>query len=593
MKKHFFIYERPIEWMHKKLSKNQFLIFSSALVGFSAGLAAVILKTFVHYIHILLTKNHNIPFQYYLYLAFPLIGILITVWYVKKFRKNRLGRGTANVLYAIAKKSSFLPKDQMYSHILTSGITVGFGGSAGLESPIVTTGAAIGSNFSKTYHIPYKDRTLLLAAGAAAGIGAAFNAPIAGVLFALEVLLMDISISAFTPLIIAAAMGALCSKIILDENILLSFHLQQAFNYSHVHLYIALGLLAGVCSLYYAKTYLGIEKALKPFHEKKYMKAIIAGLALMVIILFFPALFGEGYDTVKELSLLQPEKLFQNSFFYQFVNYPWILLFFILLLIPLKAIAASLTINGGGNGGNFAPSLFVGACLGFVFSNAINLSGITTVSVSNFTIVGMAGSLTGIFYAPLTGIFLIAEITGGYELMIPLMIVSAISYATVRYFEPYSMDIKKMAKKGKILTRDKDKNILSVIKIHALIEKNFQQINPELTLGELVKVIANSTRNIFPVVNESGNLEGIVLLDNIRDIMFRQELYDSTLVKQVMRKPAEIVNIDEDMYSIMKKFDETAAWNLPVLENGKYIGFLSKSNIFTEYRKKLIRSTKE
>ncbi|MEK6616183.1 MAG: chloride channel protein, partial [Bacteroidota bacterium] len=448
MKRYTRLYETFINWLHDKLTPRQFLVFSSILVGMTAGLAAVILKTAVHYIHLAITYDYHIKYQYVLYLVFPTIGILLTVWFVQKHLKGKLGRGTANILHAIAKKSSFLPQDQMYSHIVTSALTVGFGGSAGLESPIVVTGSAIGSNYSKTYHINYKDRTLLLACGAAAGIAAAFNSPIAGVLFALEVLLVDVSISAFIPLIIAAATGGLLSKIILNENILLSFHLKQPFNYHNVPYYIVLGLLAGIVSVYYARTYLKIEGFLKPKKKNIYRKAIIGGLILGILILFFPSLFGEGYDSIKILSDINPEKLFEHSIVANFVSSKWVLVLLIVLAMLFKTIAAAFTIGSGGNGGNFAPSLFVGAYLGFAFATVINLLGISDAPVSNFTIVAMAGILSGVFHAPLTAIFLIAEITGGYELMIPLMIVSAISYMIVKYFEPYSMDTKKLAKKG-------------------------------------------------------------------------------------------------------------------------------------------------
>lgn len=592
MKKYFKLYEIFINWLHDKLAPRQFLIFSSIMVGVSAGLVAVILKTAVHYIHLAITYDYHIPYQYLFYLIFPTIGILLTVWFVQKHLRGKLGRGTTNILHAIAKKSSFLPKDQMYSHVVTSALTVGFGGSAGLESPIVSTGSAIGSNYSKTYHINYKDRTLLLACGAASGIAAAFNSPIAGVLFALEVLLVDVSISAFIPLIIAAATGGLLSKIILREDILLSFKLKQPFDYHNVWLYIILGLLAGIVSVYYARTFLRIEEFLKPKKKNVYRKAILGGSILAVLILFFPSLFGEGYDSIKILSDLNPEKLFEHSIISNLVSSKWVLIVLIVLAMLLKTIAAAFTIGSGGNGGNFAPSLFVGAYLGFAFASVINLLGLSEVPVNNFTIVAMAGILSGVFYAPLTGIFLIAEITGGYELMIPLMIVSATSFMVVKYFEPYSMDTKRLAKKGHIFTSDKDRNILSSLKTAKVVETDFQIVSPNATLGQLVDIVAHSKRNIFPVVaNEM--LEGIILLDNIREIMFKHEMYDKVLVKQLMKRPPAIISPDEDMQSVMKKFDETNSWNLPVVNERRYIGFVSKSSIFTQYRNKLIKTTSE
>lgn len=587
----FSSYQILLNWLHSKLSSRHFLMLSSVLVGITAGLAAVLLKTMVHYIHLGIVYNYHIRFQYYLYLVFPLIGILLTVYVVKRFLNGKLGKGTANILHAIVRKSAFLPKDQTYSHIITSAITVGFGGSAGLESPIVTTGSAIGSNYGKTYHLPYKDRVLLLACGASAGIAAAFNSPIAGVLFALEVLLVDVSISAFLPLIIAAAVGTLCSKIILKEGFLLSFSLQEPFDFHNVPFYIILGVLAGMVSVYYSRTFIRIEKLFGVSKQKVYQKAIIGGLALAGLIFLFPPLFGEGYESIKILSGTEAQQLLNKSILSRVGNSEWFVLLFIGAAMFIKVVAASITINSGGNGGNFAPSLFVGAYLGYFFSRFINLSGISTLPISNFTIVAMAGILTGVFHAPLTGIFLIAEITGGYELMVPLMIVSAISYLVVKYFEPLSMDEKKLLKKGHVITQNKDKTILSSLKMDKLIETDFQKVQPDATLRELTEIVAHSTRNIFPVVNSENKLIGIVYLDNIREIMFKSDLYDTLLVERLMSRPTVLVSPSEHMHSVMKKFDSTGSWNLPVVEDEQYVGFVSKSSLLTKYRSRLIKTT--
>lgn len=568
-------------------------MLSSALVGLTAGLAAVLLKTMVHYIHLGIVYNYHIRFQYYLYLIFPLIGILLTVYIVKRFFNNKLGKGTANILHAIVRKSSFLPREQAYSHILTSAVTVGFGGSAGLESPIVTTGSAIGSNYGKTYHLPYKDRVLLLACGASAGIAAAFNSPIAGVLFALEVLLVDVSISAFLPLIIAAAVGTLCSKIILKEGFLLSFSLQEPFDFHNVPFYIILGILTGMVSVYYTRTFVRVEKLFAVHKQKLYQKAIVGGVLLAILIFFFPPLFGEGYESIKVLSGTEAQELFQKSILSKLGNNEWFVLFFIGAAMFIKVIAASITINSGGNGGNFAPSLFVGAYLGYFFSRLVNLIGISTLPISNFTIVAMAGILTGVFHAPLTGIFLIAEITGGYELMVPLMIVSAISYLVVKYFEPLSMDERKLLKRGHIITQNKDKKILSSLKMDKMIETDFQKIQPASTLRELTEIVAHSTRNIFPVVNSENKLVGIIHLDNIREIMFKSEFYDTLLVERLMSNPTVLVSPNEHMHSVMKKFDSSGSWNLPVVEDGQYVGFVSKSSLLTKYRSRLIRTSSD
>ncbi|PJA08007.1 MAG: chloride channel protein [Flavobacteriales bacterium CG_4_10_14_0_2_um_filter_32_8] len=579
-----------IDWIQTKLNKKQFIIFSSILIGLSVGLAAIVLKTFVHYIFLAATFKELGNFKY-IFLLLPIIGLFLTVLVVKKLLQGKLDKGLSHIHYAIAKKSSSVPKEQMYAQIITSSLTIGFGGSAGLEAPIVITGAAFGTNYSKTYHLDYRERTLLLACGIAAGIGAAFNAPIAGVLFALEVLLIDISISAFTPLIISAATGALISKIILQNEILLSFQLQQPFNYTNLPFYILLGLLAGLISVYHSRAFNKIENLFYKSTNKIYLNAAIGGIGLALLFFIFPSLFGEGYQSIKILALQHPENLLDNSFFENYKSNEWFVLAFVGVLIFVKAIATALTIGGGGNGGNFAPSLFVGSYLGFFLSKCINMLHLTDLPVSNFTLVGMAGILSGIYHAPLTAIFLIAEITGGYTLMIPLMIVSSISYALSKYFEPYSMDTKKLGQSGKIFTFDRDHNILTTIRTSNLIETNFQKIAPEDTLGNLVDTIAKSKRNIFPVTDKENKLLGIIILDNIRDIMFKNEMYDKVTAKELMTIPPAIISPNQKMESVMKIFDETGAWNLPVIDNGQYIGFLSKSSVFTSYRTKLKATT--
>ena len=550
---------------------------------------AVVLKTVVHYIRITITKDFHLNFQHFLYLIFPTIGIFFTALIIRKYFKGKLEKGTESILFSIVKKGSFLPKHLMYSNAITSAITVGFGGSVGLESPIVTTGSAIGSNYSRTYHVNYKDRTLLLACGAAAGIGAAFNAPIAGVLFALEVLLADISISAFIPLIISAATGALLSKIILKEEILLSFKLTQKFDYHNVPFYIILGLLAGVMSVYYLRVFLKIETSIHHKTWSIYTKALVGGLSLSILILIFPPLFGEGYESIKTFSSLETNELFAHSVFADLITNKLAIALVIILTMLFKPIAAALTVGSGGNGGNFAPSLFVGAFLGFGFAIILSLLGFRDIPVSNFTLVAMAGILSGVFHAPLTAIFLIAELTGGYELMIPLMIVSAFSFMIARYFEPHSLDVKNLAKQGHLFVDDKDKNILASLKTMYVIEKNFQSISPDATLGELTEVVSTSKRNIFPVVKHEILL-GIIVLDDIREIMFKHDLYESVFVKQLMHNPPAIISSDESIQSVMKKFDETNAWNLPVIDEGKYIGFVSKSSLLVRYREKLIQT---
>lgn len=580
--------EKSINWIHEKTNEKQFLIFSSILVGISAGLAAVILKLFVFLIRQYLVEDFFFRFNYkYLYLLLPLLGIGLAILIVKYFFKNQLNRGNTAILFAIAKKSSFLPFTQMYSHVITSGLTVGFGGSAGLESPIVSTGSAIGSNFARTYKLSYKDRTLLLAAGAAGGIAGAFNAPIAGVLFALEVILVDMSIASFIPLLIAAASGALLSKIILHETDLLFFRLKQPFDYHNVPFYIILGLLAGLVSLYYVNFFDKVESKFSKI-KSSFSKWIIGGISLGILFALFPSLFGEGYESIKSLSEFKAPDLFKNSILLNFLDSKWMILIFITLTLLLKAVATGITLGMGGNGGNFAPSLFVGAYLGFVFSFFLTLLGFDNIPVSNFTIVAMAGILSGVFHAPLTGIFLIAEITGGYELIIPLMMVSAISYIIVKYFHPESLDVKRLKARGAIVSDNKDTSILSKIDTEEMIETDFATIHFKATLRDIVETIKHSKRNTFPVVKKNNKLLGIIYLDNIREEMFNTEHYDSVTAKEVMRKPSMVIDSKEDIFSIMKKFEESGQWNLPVVRDGIYVGFLSKSSILDKYRHELL-----
>ena len=580
---------RPIVYLKGKLPPSQFFVLSSILVGLSSGLAGVSLKYFVHSIERLVTY-YSIRFDEFLVFAlFPLVGIFLTVVYIRYFLKSELQKGTAEIVHTIIKKSSKINPKTMYSHLISSGLTVGFGGSMGLESPMVTTGAAIGSNYGRTYNLSYKDRTILLACGAAAGIGAAFNSPIAGVLFAVEVLLTDISAAALIPLIISAACGALLSKIILQEDALLSFTLQEPFNYNNVPYYILLGLFAGFLSLYYARMFTWVDLKMKSV-SNMWGRVLVGGFLLFVLLIFFPPLFGEGYESIKSLSLLQPGQLTKVSVVNNLIKNDFHLLIFLGLMMFLKTIAAAITTGSGGNGGSFAPSLFVGAYLGFIFARFINLLGIGKIPETNFTLVAMAGILSGVFYAPLTAIFLIAEITGGYDLMIPLMIVSALSITVAKYFEPLSMEGKKLSHMLNLSMEDRDRFLLSKLDLTTLIETNFSVIKPDDTIQTMIKVISESSRNTFPVVNDQNELLGLVHMDSIRNIIFNPEKHGKTTVRELMSKPSAIIKLNENLHAVLKKFDDTNQWNLPVVEDKKYLGFLSKSSILTKYRSELLKS---
>ena len=569
------------------MTPKQFIFLSSVLVGISCAFAVIVLKTFAHSVFSFATYINGTLKLSFINSILPIIGILLTVFVINKVLNGTIQKGTSQILYAVAKKASIIPKKQMYAQIITSSLTVGLGGSAGLESPIVVTGAAFGSNYAQNYKLAYKDRTLLIGCGVAAGIAAAFNAPIAGVLFAIEVLLVDVSISAFTPIMISAATGALVSAIVLDESILLSFKKQETFDFHNIPFYIILGLLTGFMAVYYSRNFQKIEHSFAELKIGPYKKALIGSSILALLIFIFPTLFGEGYESIKTLSETDPGKLLDNTLFESFRNNQWVFLLFVCCTMMVKVFASGLTIGSGGNGGNFAPSLFLGSYLGYFFSKFISLIGLSHLPISNFTMVGMAGILSGLFHAPLTAIFLIAEITGGYGLMIPLMIVSSISFAISKRFEKYSLDVKNLAKKGHAFTSNKDSNILSTLDIDSIIQCDYLTVHPEDHLSKLVDLISHSNQVVFAVVNNEKELVGIVHFNDIREIIFNAYRVKYTLIKDVMKTPAATISSYDSMEIVMSKFEKSKSAFLPVLRNDKYFGFISKSIALEAYRTKL------
>ncbi len=585
--------ESTLVWAQSKLTEKQFIFLSSVLVGISSAVAVIILKSFAHSVFSFATEINGILKLSFINSILPIVGILLTLFVVKRLLGGTIEKGTSQILFAVAKKSSVIPKKQMYAQIVTSSLTVGLGGSAGLESPIVITGAAFGSNYSQRYKLSYKDRTLLIGCGVAAGIAAAFNAPIAGVLFAIEVLLVDVSISAFTPIMIAAATGALISKMVLDESILLNFNQKQSFNYHFTPYYIALGIFTGFIAIYYSRNFQRVEHFFGRLKLSPYKKGVFGASLLAIIIFVFPTLFGEGYESIKILSDNDPGQLLENTLFSDFRNNSWALLIFIGATMLLKVFATGITIGSGGNGGNFAPSLFLGSYTGFFFSKLFNLTGLAKLPISNFTMVGMAGILSGLFHAPLTAIFLIAEITGGYDLMIPLMIVSSISFAISKRFEKHSLDVKNLAKKGNAFTSNKDTNILATLDINTIIQTDYLTVKLENNLLSLVEMISNSNQVVFAVVNDEQELIGVIYFNEIRDIIFSDFKVKYTPINEVMHPPKEIIYPTDSMEMVMDKFEKTNVVFLPVIKNGKYHGFISKSNALEAYRSMLKTMTIE
>ena len=585
--------ESLITWSQSKLTQKQFIFLSSVLVGISSAFAVILLKGFAHWVFSLATTLNGILKLSFINSVLPIVGIMLTVFVVKRILGGTLEKGTSQILYAVAKKASIIPKKQMYAQIVTSSLTVGLGGSAGLESPIVITGAAFGSNYAQHHKLSYKDRTLLIGCGVAAGIAAAFNAPIAGVLFAIEVLLVDVSISAFTPIMIAAATGALVSFIALDETVLLNFKQQQNFNYHNILYYVLLGLFTGLIAVYYTRNFQRTEHFFGRLKLTPYKKAFFGSLLLAIIIFVFPTLFGEGYESIKILSDNDPGKLLENTLFSRFSNNSWALLLFVGATMMLKVFATGITIGSGGNGGNFAPSLFLGSYVGFFFSKFINLIGFSNLPISNFTMVGMAGILSGIFHAPLTAIFLIAEITGGYSLMIPLMIVSSISFAISKRFEKHSLDVKNLARKGLAFTNNKDTNILSNLDVNQIIQDDYLTLSPDENLERLVELISHSNQIVFAVINKEKKLLGVIHFNDIREIIFSSFKVKYTTIKEVMKTPEEIIYPSDSMETVMNKFENAKVTFLPVIKNSNYFGFVSKAIALEAYRSQLKSMTIE
>jgi len=569
------------------LSRSQFLILSGALVGCTAGLAGVILKMLVHYIHHIITSKFQFEQQVVFYIVFPLLGIFLTTLVVMYIYRGNDRKGIPAILYEIAQNSSMVSPVKMYSQIVQSAITVGLGGSAGLESPIAVTGSAIGSNFARTYSLEYKDRTLLLAAGATAGIASAFNAPIAGMMFAFEILLTGVVFTDFIPLVVAAVCGSLVSRIILNEEALFKFTSRNSFNYKNIPFYIVLGIACGLYARYFVVISQWIEHRFKHSKRSRLEKALIAGVLLSLLCVIFPPLFGEGYSTVKTLATGQIASIVSVSFFKYFTFHQWFILLFLGFICLLKAFATSITIYGGGNGGNFAPSLFAGGTLGYLMALICTQLGIPNVPTTNMVIVGMAGVMSGVLYAPLTAIFLIAESSTGYDLFLPLMIVSVVSFLIAKRFSSISPDLKQLAEEGKIFTREHDQNLLSVLQISDLIDKDVQEISMYAHFEDLIELISVGKRNFIAVTDDDHVLEGIIMLDDIRSIMFNKELYDKLTVEEVMIPPPALIDIDDDARQIIKKFDETNTWNLPVIDQQKLVGFISKRSMLNQYRQLL------
>jgi chloride channel protein, CIC family len=590
MKKSRFI-DRFTTWRIRRIGDRNFIYLLSIVVGLVAGFAAVVIKNSVHLIRILVEFGITSVYENYLFIIYPAIGIMLTILFLRYVVKGKAGHGIPEVLWAISRNNSILPKNSMFSSIVGSALTVGFGGSVGLEGPSVSTGAALGSNIGRYLRLNQKQITLMIGCASAGAIASIFKAPIAGIVFSLEVLMLDLTMSSIVPLLIASVSATLASYLFLGQSVIYQFEPASGFRMEDLFPFMLLGVLCGLISMYFTKIYMYIVKSFKKL-KNPFARFAIGSAALGLLVFLFPPLFGEGYNEINNCLNGDFSFVFLNSPFYGFHDSIIAAMILLLVIILLKVVAMSSTFAAGGVGGIFAPSLFVGANLGLLFSTVSNYLGFNKLSTSDFALVGMAGIMAGVMHAPLTSIFLIAEITGGYHLLVPLMITSTLAYVTIKYFVPYSINALRLAERGELITHNKDKSVLSMMKINDLIEQNFNTVNSEATLGELVKVISVSQRNIFPVVDDKNNYLGLVFVNDIRNIVFNHELYNTVYVRDLMFMPEPIVDPDESMEEVAHKFEQCSHYNLPVLKDGKYIGFISRANVFSKYRS-MIKSFSE
>lgn len=576
---------RLVRWFATRISNRNYQIIVSIIIGLVSGLVAVGLKFLVFLLKEWI-QGPDPTRERLLFVFLPLGGVLCTIVFVSFLLRRPVNPGLSELIYAISRKKVNLPRYETYAHAVSSALTVGFGGSVGMEAPIIRTGSAIGANLARMLQVGRKRQTLFLACGAAAGMSAIFNSPVAGVVFAFEVLLTDMALHSFIPLLISAATGAVVAKLLYYEQ--LFFLPTKDWSINGIPFYLLLGVLCGLLSVIMIRTNLRITAYFDSL-KRPIVKIGLGGLAIGLLIFLMPPLFGEGYETVNNLLAGHAQAIVEHSPFYWLYEEPLFLIAFALAALIAKIFASSITIAIGGNGGVFAPSMFLGATLGFAFAHSINLLGWIELREANFIAVAMAGLLSGVFKSPLTAIFFIAELTGGYGLFVPLMLASALSYFVSLYFEPHSIFTRELFQKGLWApAHERDLNILKEMDLRGLLETNFRPVYPGISLGDFVKTIAKSRRNVFPVVDEEGLIKGIVLLDDVREIMFDADKYDKVFVRDVMHNPPAIIDINDPMEKVMQQFDFHGAWNLPVADQGRYLGFVSKSSVFNRYRELLI-----
>lgn len=582
---------RFLFWKSKYLNNRQFILILCAIIGIVSGIMAIFIKKLTLLIQFLLETGMVSSYHRVFYFVFPTIGFLIVYFLLKYIVRNRVEPGISYTLYAISRLKGIIPSYHMYGSLITAPFTAGFGGSVGLEGPMVLSGASFSSYLSRLFHINQSERTLLIACACSATMAAMFKAPIAAIVFAIEVFSLDLTLMSLLPLMISSLLAVLTSYFFLGNEILLPINLDGEFSLSDVPYYLLLGVVTGLVSIYFCTIF---QRIVSYFEEiDSFLKRLFfGGLMLGLVIFFIPPLYGEGFEVMNALISGNPTEALQNAFGWNVTDH-WAIIVLLTGLVLFKVVAMATTVGAGGVGGVFAPALFTGGILGNLFARVINQLGWFehSLPLASFTLVAMAGLVAGVLHAPLTAIFLIAELTGGYTLFIPLMIVASVAFALSKYYLKHSLYTKRLAIEGNLITHDKDQKVLTLMEIDSVIEKNFISVQSDMTLGEMIEeAVVKSNRNIFPVVDAlSNHLDGIVLLDDIRTIMFNREMYDTIKVKDLMHSPPEIIHLDEDkMTDIMQKFQDTAAWNLPVVEKGVYVGFISKSKLLTAYRRKLI-----
>lgn len=566
--------------------------FLSLVVGLLSAIAAAVLKYSIHYMHKVLTEGIDVHSRSYMYLAYPLAGMILTFLFVKFVVKDNIAHGISRILYSISRRRSHLKTHNTWTSLVASTLTIGFGGSVGAEAPIVLTGSSIGSAIGRFFKLNYKNITLLIGCGAAGAVSGIFKAPIAGIVFTLEILMLDLTISSIVPLLISSVTAATVAYFLMGDKVLFSFNIAGAFNISNIPWYLLLGVISGLISLYFSKMTLFLEGSYSKI-KNSYLRLILGGIVLGGLIYLFPPFFGEDYDTIMSLLQGNTDSIFSSTVFGQFSGSFIMVTLFMAGLVLFKVIASSSTNGAGGVGGIFAPTLFIGGINGYLVASLLKKMTNVDLPDNRFVLVGMAGMMAGVMHAPLTAIFLIAEITGGYNLLIPLIITSTAAFITTRSFEKHSIYHVQLAESGDLITHDKDKAVLTRMNWKREIETDLIKIKSSDTLGDLVKIIARSKRNLFPVVDQYNILEGVVSLDDVREIMFQQDLYDKTSVRDLMTIPLSYIDRKENIDTVMDTFRKTGAWNLPVLDDGYYVGFISKSRIYTTYRELLIELSEE